>query len=157
MRKIELQQVISTVANIGVIASIVFLGFELRQNNELIATEVRATYANMDQTGWSYIIENPNLIAALIKDRNGEKLTDVDQFRLSALWMQGFAQYQFRYLEDPDSTNWVTGQRRLWKSYPSLRHTWQGDTPGARESGKDNFDPRFVQFYDENIANPPRQ
>ncbi len=153
MRKIDFHQSISMLANIGVIASIVFLGLELRQNNNLLAVQTRATYASMDQAGWSYVIENPTLIAALIKDRNGEKLTDVEEFRLNALWMQGFAQYQFRYLEDPDSTSWVAGQRRLFKSYPSLRQTWQGNTSGARQSGKDNFDPRFVQFYDENVAN----
>lgn len=153
MKKFEIQQAISILANIGVIASIVFLGFELRQNNELMASEARATYASMDQNGWSFIIENPELIAALIKDRNGEELTEVDEFRLSALWMQEFAQYQFRYLEDRNSANWVVGQRRLFKSYGSLRRAWQGTTSGARQAGKDNFDPRFVQFYEENVVN----
>lgn len=154
MKKIEFHQAISTVANIGVIASIIFLGFQLQQNNQLMASEARATYASMDQTGWGLIIDHPNLVAALIKDRKGEPLTEVEEYRLNALWMQGLAQWQFRYLEDRASTPWVTGQRRLWESYPSLRRTWQGKSSGSRQAGKDNFDPSFVKFYEEHIVRP---
>ncbi len=154
MQKIEFQQLVSILANVGVIAGIVFLGYELRQNNDLMASEARATYASMDQTGWSFLIENPDFIETLIKDRNGEALTDVEEFRLNALWMQTLAQYQFRYFEDPDSANWIAGQRRNYESYSSLRRTWQGNSSGSRQAGKDNFDARFVQFYEEHIVSP---
>ena len=153
MKKLELQQLISILANIGVIAGIVFLGLEIQQNNELMTSEVRATYASMEQTGWSFIIENPQLVDALIKDRNGEELTAADEMRLNALWMQSLHQYQFRYFEDPDSTVWISGQRRNYESYPSLRSTWHGNGRGSRQAGKDNFDPRFIRFYEENVAN----
>ncbi len=36
MNKINLGQTITILANLGVIAGIVFLGLELRQNNELV-------------------------------------------------------------------------------------------------------------------------
>ena len=36
MKKIDLGQAIGILANVGVIAGIVFLGMELRQNNELV-------------------------------------------------------------------------------------------------------------------------
>jgi len=153
MKKIEYEQLISIVANIGVVAGIVFLGFELRQNNDLMASEARATYASMDQTGWGFLIDNPDLIATLIKDRNGEELSDAEALRLDALWMQTFAQLQFRYFEDPDSANWVAAQHRNFESYPSCRNAWQGNSPGSRQAGKDNFDPRFVRFYEENVVN----
>lgn len=154
MKKIDFAQVVTIFANVGVIAGIVFLGFELRQNNELMEAEARATYASMDQTGWGFIIENPDIIEALIRDRNGEALTEADEYRLNALWMQNLAQHQFRYLEDPESAvNWVPGQRRNFESYRTLRSTWQGNGSGSRQAGKDNFDSRFVRFYDENIAN----
>ena len=153
MKKIDFPQLATILANVGVIAGIVFLGIELRQNNELMAAEARATYASMDQAGWGFIIENPDFIEVLVKDRNGESLTEAEELRLNALWMQNLAQHQFRYLEDPDSAvNWVPGQRRNFDSYPSLRSAWQG-TGSSRQAGKDNFDSRFVQFYDENVAN----
>jgi hypothetical protein len=154
MKKFDIGQALSILANVGVIAGLVFLGFELNQNNELMEAEVRTTYASMDQNGWGYLIENPDFIEVLIKDRSGEELTEAEELRLNALWMQNLAQHQFRYLEDPDSAvNWVLGQRRNFESYRSLRSAWQG-TGSSRQAGKDNFDNRFVQFYDENVANP---
>ena len=154
MKKIDFAHVVSILANVGVVAGIVFLGFELRQNNELMEAEARATHASMDQTGWGYIIENPDFIEVLIKDRNGDALTEAEEFRLNALWMQNLAQHQFRYFEDPESAvNWVPGQRRNFESYRSLRRAWQGNGSGSRQAGKDNFDSRFVRFYDENVAN----
>ncbi|MEM7432562.1 MAG: hypothetical protein AAF351_11600 [Pseudomonadota bacterium] len=154
-KNLELQEWVSIVANVGVIAGIVFLAIELRQNNELLASQTRATYASMDQTGWVMIIENPSLIDILIQDRSGEPLSESQELRLNALWMQTFAQYEFRYLEDPDFTPWVAGQRRIFQSYPSLRRAWRGDGRGSRQAGKDNFDPDFVTFYDEQVAIEP--
>ena len=45
MKKIDLGQAIGILANVGVIAGIVFLAVELRQNNELLATQITATRA----------------------------------------------------------------------------------------------------------------
>ena len=155
MKKIDFAQAATILANVGVIAGIVFLGFELRQNNELMEAEARATYASMDQTGWGFIIENPDFIEVLIKDRNGDELTEAEELRLNALWMQNLAQHQFRYLEDPESAvSWVAGQRRNFESYRSLRNAWRGNA-SSRQAGKDNFDSRFVRFYDENVATSP--
>jgi hypothetical protein len=152
MKKIDAGELISIIANIGVIAGIVFLALELRQNNELIAAEARATYASMDQTGWSFIIENPDLADLLIKDRNGGELSESEMLRLNALWLQNLAQFQFRFLEDPDHVAWVAGQRRNYESYSSLRSAWEGNSSGSRQAGKDSFDPNFVRFYEENVV-----
>jgi len=42
MKKIDLGQTISIVANIGVIAGIVFLAVELRQNNQMMLSQTRS-------------------------------------------------------------------------------------------------------------------
>jgi len=155
MKKTVFANLVTILANIGVVAGLVFLGFEIHQNNKLLAAEARATHASMTQTGWGYIIENPDFVDVLIKDRNGESLTEAEELRLNALWMQNIAQFQFRYFEDPDSArSWVAGQRRNYESYRSLRSTWEGNGSGSRQAGKDNFDPRFVEFYEANIVSP---
>ena len=41
MKKIDLGQTITILANVGVIAGIVFLAIELRQNNEYMAANAR--------------------------------------------------------------------------------------------------------------------
>lgn len=154
MKKFDFAHAVSIFANLGVVAGIVFLGFELRQNNELMAAEARATHASMTQTGWGFIIENPDFVEVLIKDRNGEETTEAEELRLNALWMQNLAQFQFRYFEDAESAaDWVAGQRRNYESYSSLRSTRNGNGSGSRQAGKDNFDSRFVRFYEENVVN----
>jgi hypothetical protein len=42
MKKIDLGQTITILANVGVIAGIVFLAIELQQNNALLETEIRS-------------------------------------------------------------------------------------------------------------------
>jgi len=53
MRKIDFGQTVSALANLGVIAGIVFLALELRQNNELLEMESRLarTEAYVNRTG----------------------------------------------------------------------------------------------------------
>ncbi len=41
MKKIDLGQTITILANVGVVAGIVFLAVELRQNNEFMAADAR--------------------------------------------------------------------------------------------------------------------
>jgi len=43
LKKIELGQTITILANFGVIAGIVFLGIELQQNNDLMEAQARYT------------------------------------------------------------------------------------------------------------------
>ncbi len=50
MKKFDLGQTVSILANLGVVVGIVFLGMEVRQNNELLATQVTATQAVSIQT-----------------------------------------------------------------------------------------------------------
>jgi hypothetical protein len=154
MEKIDLGQAITISANIGVIAGIVFLGFELRQNNRLIASEALAVRASMNQTGWGYLVENPDLVALLVRDQNGESLTEEEQFRLNAMWMKNLAQRQFEFFENPDSADWTAGQRRNSEAYSSIRNSWNGVGPGSTQPGNDNFDLLFVQFYEENVVDP---
>ena len=46
MKKIDLGQTITILANVGVIAGIVFLAFELRQNNTFLAEQARNEFGD---------------------------------------------------------------------------------------------------------------
>ena len=50
MKKINLGQLIGILANLGVIAGIVFLAFELEQNNQLMEAEARTAGAERGAT-----------------------------------------------------------------------------------------------------------
>ena len=82
MKKIDLGQAITILVNMGVIAGIVFLGIELRQNNELLSAEARATRLSVRLNENQLPIENPDLANALIKHRHGDELTEHEQLVL---------------------------------------------------------------------------
>ncbi len=78
MKKLDFGQVIGILANLGVIAGIVFLAVELRQNNELLIAEARAMRTNLRQADTTLVLENPDLGRALIKHRNDEQLSQYE-------------------------------------------------------------------------------
>ena len=52
MKKIDLGQAITILANLGVIGGILLLAYELRQNNELIAAEGRFNRLTIVNQAW---------------------------------------------------------------------------------------------------------
>ncbi len=71
MKKIELGQTVSILANAGIIAGIVFLALELRQNNELIRTEARNTQNVRIQDFVQQVYTVPGLAEIVLKIRKG--------------------------------------------------------------------------------------
>ncbi len=153
MKKIDLGQTVSILANVGVIAGIIFLGIELQQNNDLMEAEAR--FNRLSVTTESYTIEatEPELAAILVKERNGDALTEIEDFRIQAFWMRVLKVLEWGHFEQPDSRTWIAGQRRNYARSSSYRRAWQGESGGPLASGKDVFDPRFVQFMEENVVN----
>ena len=150
MKKVDLRQTIGILANVGVIAGIVFLGLELRQNNELIAAEAEFNRLSLVTDSYGVVAESSELPALFVKDRNGEELTEEEFFRIESHWMRVLHTMHWRYRELPDDTTWIEGHRRNFAEYSTLRRTWQS-TSGTR--GKHSFDPEFVQFMEGNVVN----
>ena len=154
MKKLNLGQALNTLANIGVIAGILFLALELQQNNELMAADAR--FNRMTATTESYTIEalQPDIAAILIKESAGEALTDLENFRIQAFWMRVLKVLEWGYVEQPENQAWANGQRRNAEAYASYRRVWQGNSGGPLASGKDVFDARFVEFMEEHVFAP---
>lgn len=151
MRELNLGQVINTLANIGVIAGIIFLAVELNQNNRLLELEAKATLSENLQNGWDRISSDPGLAALFIKDRNDEELSEVEEIRLNAYWMGMLLRRQFQFQNFPESKEGVEGMKRLYASYGSLRRAWNGSGSASRSAGKDNFSPEFVRYLEETV------
>jgi hypothetical protein len=86
MKKFDLGQTISVLANIGVIAGIVFLAFELRQNNELLASQARSNLVSGRATYQTYVATNDGGIADIITKSAKSELTSTERFRLNVHW-----------------------------------------------------------------------
>ena len=94
MKKLDLGQAVSILANAGVIAGIVFLAFELRQNNALLESQARSSLDERRMLMQLNLVENAGGITSiLVKAREGEPLTGEEQLRLEvrrAMYLYNF-------------------------------------------------------------------
>ena len=152
MKKIELGQTITILANIGVIAGILFLAFELRQNNQFLAAQVSYAHHEAERQRRSPIIANDGGITEIvIKSVNQEELTQVEDYRLLILYnnmLEDF-EWQFREVQAgrlPEDRLNVSNWRAVWNQ-PRLVQSF--------ERSRANRDPAFVAYWQENVVNEP--
>ena len=73
------------ISNLCVIAGIVFLGFELRQNSEVAAATIRQEIAHTDLTVALSVATNPEVADYLARANNGEPLSPRQETQLRSL------------------------------------------------------------------------
>ena len=154
MKKLELGQTISIFANIGVIAGIVFLGFELSQNNELLAAQARYNLllqrADMNDT-----LREPYVLEAIQEQMAGDEISLGQSFALTnvsvkllEMWEWQFHEYQAGMLDRQQLPVenwkfWYDGE--LGVPLP-IRELWE-------LRGTASFSPEFVEFMEESVIN----
>jgi len=150
---------VEILANLGVVAGLVFLGLEIQQNNELLETEIISTRQAIRAQDFLMPIEYPELGQALIDSRNGRELTDYQILILDRFTSTMLFNWQFIYAEyikgriDEDSM-----PVRVWRKAFQGQGTSETDYwPDMREYWEKNhiaFDPEFVAWMEQNIVNP---
>jgi hypothetical protein len=153
MKKIDLGQTVNTLANIGVIAGIVFLGFELRQNNLLLNAQTRADTlrAVIDNEAEPY--RNHDVAMLLAKSARGEPLDEVDEIKMESLATATFLNFYWQWVEAragtlPEDGYSLAAWRRIYrgegpKGDIHLDEVW----PRMRQ----NLNPDFVDFFEQNV------
>ena len=149
LKKIDLGQAVSVLANAGIIAGILFLVFELRQNNDLLESEARS---NLDANRVSMqqnIVENSGGIAELMyRARMGEQLTGLEDWRLGVRRSMVLFSFESMYQEvrtgplvesDIPLRQWAGS----FSSDPGMRAVW--------DIVKNDMAPDFVQFVDQRV------
>lgn len=143
MKQFDLGQTVSIFANLGVIAGIVFLGIELRQNNDLMNEQQRFNRLSISTGTNTLIAANRDLAelrASAIQDLS--HLTPADRIQLNALEMRVLRNWEWTFRELPMSELPVNSWRRVSKR-PSWSEIWS--------ERKDEFDPEFVQWIAQNV------
>jgi len=97
LKKLDLGQTVSVLANIGVIGGILLLAFELGQNNELLRDEADYNYFQNRGGGRNLIVTDPEFAALQFKIASDEPLTPVERFRLDKLIERTFLAWQWEY------------------------------------------------------------
>jgi len=99
MKKIDLGQTIGILANLGVIAGIIFLGLELRQNNELLAAQARQAQLEARSSATTLILNNPELAQIAYTASVGEPLAPEEGYVYETYVVNQIAQMQWQYGE----------------------------------------------------------
>ena len=146
MTKIDLGKAIAILANIGVIAGIVFLGVELRQNNDLSRAEARAARVTLSQGAMLPLIQNSNLAQAL-GSRLGDD-GDIDTLLLTFYYQYILVGWEYSFFEVElgaldESALPVNGWRGLFALLPGLRAHY--------EANRGTLRPQFVEFMDSEV------
>ncbi len=138
-------------ANIGVVVGIIFLAFELQQNNELLQSQVSVTYVELRRTGLNFFTQNDELLRSVLKAREGEDLNKLEALRLDSFYRSVFVNWEWEYqqyekevldvLEQPPNSRW----RPAVNYYPLMRESWS--------THKATMSPRFVKYMEEEVLN----
>ena len=154
MKKIDFGQTISILANIGVIAGIVFLAIEIRQNSEALGVQARMERQNWRRAVIARTVDNPELGRALRKSQAGETLTPDERFLLDeeilfriVNWEIVFNDVEAGLLDEEAIV--LAGWRTVFhEQFPGMRAAWDRYKTGAA------FSPEFVDFMEQEVVPP---
>ena len=142
MKSEKLNNWLTLGANIGVLAGIVFLAYEIQQNTVATQLEVASNFQNSFTEIEMLISGNPEFTELLMKGREGGNLSPADQLRLAVFYTNVLRQWQFvhfQYLSD-------ALDEEIWRGQRSYFSQIIGDDLGLFEhwkSNKEHFSPRF--------------
>ena len=149
MKSFDLGKFVQTLANVGVIAGIVFLGFELRQNNELMEAEARFNRVTVSTEAYNILSTNRELAEIFVKVNNNESLTEVEHYRFENAHMRYLTNMEWIFREMPvDSPERKYAERQLMSamSYKLKRQIFLDSA--------DRLDASFVSWVEDNILAP---
>ena len=150
MKKVDLGQTINTLANIGVIAGILFLALEVRQFQDQMEAQTNFNYYSAINSDMSQIIDSPYLPGIIEKVEIGEELTPEESIRartwivqILKLWEYGWREveegrYDIAVYNVDEKRNSFNGSLNAL-----YRKTWQDLF--------ESLDPGFVNFMEENV------
>ena len=147
----DFAQSIGLIADLGVLAGIVFLVIEIRQNNSLLAAQASYAQFRVERERRTRLLENrAGLMDISLRAVAGEELTQLETFQLDAHWRDVLDSWQWQFRESQAG--------RLQSEiidFESWRSLWDYDA-GLQKIYRDTVDRRdadFVQFFSENVAN----
>ena len=131
------------------IAGIIFLGIEIRQNNELLTVQASYSQFAIERERRSRIIENVGGFADIVSKQNqGEELSNTENSRLLLHWLDVIDSWEWQFREnqagrlEEDVLN-LADWRAQWTIYPGLRDEFERTIPRRDED--------FLQFIEQNV------
>ena len=152
---IDVSQAIAIAANIGVIAGIVFLGLELRQNNKLLAAQARYSLRQY-RSDIADTFMAPHIMQALQKYAAKEDLNPSEKGTVLMLCVKVLELWEWQYGEHK------AGMLALDKLPVDAWRVWyhdRGEVPcpiaDIWQQRRHVLSPQFVEFFENNVINKP--
>ena len=142
----HLNERLTLIANLSVVAGIVFLGLELNQNTGVMKAQAQA---NLTANRISFAVRMMDPVNAdlVVKARGEDTLTASERLRYNGIqrtlllsWESEYYQFQNGLLNEVPATAW----RRLYVDMNGMEEYWL--------SFKSSLTPEFVTFFDQIIA-----
>ena len=132
-------------ANIAVVAGIVFLGLELRQNNELLKFEAGSVYFQNRVWGIDKSLDNPEFSRILLKARGGVELDDFEAYQVRRYYRRIFLGFNWEYSQAEAGRLELNPQRRWPEIIKESRYAvaeWEWATENI-------LTPEFVEYMSD--------
>lgn len=144
-------QSVGLLADFGVLAGIVFLVIEIRQNNSLLAAQASYAQFIVERERRTRLLENrAGLMDICLRASAGEELTQLETFQLDAHWRDVLDSWQWQFRESQAGR--LQADIIDFESWKSL---WDFDA-GLQKIYRDTVDRRdadFAQFFAKNVEN----
>ena len=149
MKSDRLNQWLSLAANFGVIAGILLLAYEIRQNSEVLEAQARATRSEERREAYAPFIENAGVRTAFFKAANGDATTPVEDALIDVVWINVFnvweaswVEYQYGHSSLDDIS--VVGWKHDFHNMPRMKEVWEARKFRVRHD--------FVEWVEANIV-----
>ena len=127
----KLNQWLTLVANLGVIAGIVFLAVELRQNNEMMRAQTRSQLAEEVTELFTANMNDQPYAEILMRGNKGEELSEIEQYQYARhrsawlwYWNNVAYQYQMGLYDENEFTRQISVIRGDIDKRPGMKTHW---------------------------------
>jgi len=153
MKKIDLGQTVTILANLGIIVGIVFLIIELRQNNLLLNAQTRGETNRTVIEQESEPYRNHDVAVLLAKRARGEPLDDVEEIKMRSLATATLLNFYFQFIEVregalPEDGFSLAAWRQIYRGNGAMGDI-DLDVEWARTRG--NLSSDFVEYFESNV------
>ncbi len=144
---------------VGIIAGIIFLGFELRQNNELLEAEARYNHMQARSGVMGQLHQNAGLAAIIAKGRENQPLTSAEQTQLEYFYFDMFVAWEWEFREGEEGSLEVPvwAYRESFRNFPDTQIPASPGQAEAWEKYKVFFSVAFVEFIDQEVLGYERE
>jgi len=143
-------QAVTILANVGVIAGIVFLGVELRQNNEHMEAQARFNRLSIATAAWGTWADDGELSALRLRAGSGEEISELERRRVEAAIMRVFLNLEWTFRELPSGSP----ERNQIREVQVRNFAGDASYLAVWNDRKAAFDPDFVAWMEANVVNP---